>query len=130
MQHSLSLLRSLINSCNFSLSLIIFKTLLFIKMGNKKSKEFQQEVKEEDVEIFNKEHMTNEDYEFFSSLTNFSKEQIKSMFEIFMENNPTGELNKRDFMRLYCSLRPEPNEIIYKISAHVFGAFDIGNSLY
>jgi hypothetical protein len=92
-------------------------------MGNKRTKECQ--VKDEALNN-KEEQLTNEDYEFFSLLTSFSKDKIKSIFEIFMDNNPNGELNKHDFIRLYCSLRPEPNEVIFKISSHVFDAFDFG----
>jgi hypothetical protein len=44
---------------------------------------------------------TDSDYEFLASQTGLSKNEIKSIYDQFMTNNPDGQLDKREFVRLY-----------------------------
>ena len=71
----------------------------------------------------NKE-LTENDFNYLTKQTKFSREEIKAIFEQFHANNSDGKLNQNEFIELYCKLRPEPEEVLNKISEFVFRAFD------
>ena len=68
--------------------------------------------------------LTKKDLDFLSKQTGLSVDEVKNVFAKFMANNPDGQLDKKEFVRLYDELRPEPPEILDEISLYVFGAFD------
>jgi hypothetical protein len=64
------------------------------------------------------------DIEFLEAQTGLLRSDIKSIFDKFNLNNPDDKLDKKEFVRLYESLRPEPHDILDEISEHVFRCFD------
>lgn len=74
-------------------------------MGNKGAKAGANTVKKP-------KDLASKDYKFLTSQTGQSKEQIKAIYEQFMANNPDGQLDKAEFVRLYDELRTEPREIL------------------
>jgi Ca2+-binding EF-hand superfamily protein len=68
--------------------------------------------------------LTENDYNYLTKQTNVSREEIKLFYEQFHANNPGGILNQKDFIKLYCKLRSEPEEVLNRISEFVFQAFD------
>lgn len=68
--------------------------------------------------------LTESDYTFLTSQTGLGRADIKSIFDQFMAGNPDAKLDKREFVRLYDQLRPEPPELMDEISEFVFRAFD------
>lgn len=75
--------------------------------------------------------LTESDYAFLIMQTGQTRSDIKQIFDQFMANNPDGKLDKREFVRLYANLRPEPTELLDEISESIFRAFDVdgnGNS--
>ena len=71
----------------------------------------------------NKE-LTENDFNYLTKQTKFSREEIKAIFEQFHANNSEDKLNQKEFIQLYCKLRSEPEEVLNKISEFVFRAFD------
>ena len=59
-----------------------------------------------------------------TSQTGLPRADIKNIFDQFNANNPDGKLDKKEFVRLYDLLRPEPPELLDEISEFVFRAFD------
>jgi Ca2+-binding EF-hand superfamily protein len=45
-----------------------------------------------------------------------------------MANNPDGQLDKAEFVRLYTKLKSEPADKLDEIALHVFNAFDKDNN--
>lgn len=72
--------------------------------------------------------LTNKDYEFLSSQTGFLKSDINAIFDKFNLNNPDAKLDRKEFVRLYQELRPEPSDILDEISEYVFRCFDTDNN--
>jgi Ca2+-binding EF-hand superfamily protein len=68
--------------------------------------------------------LTKKDYDFLVQQTGLQKPEIKAVFDKFNANNPDGKLDKKEFVRLYDELRPEPPEVLDEISEYVFRAFD------
>lgn len=109
-------------------------------MGSKESKSKQSSSKttQEEKNNPNKEtireakpaDLTEKDYEFLSSQTGILRADIKSILDKFNENNPDAKLNKKEFIRLYQELRPEPENILDEISEHVFRCFDTDQNGY
>ena len=62
------------------------------------------------------------DYALLFNQTGLTKEQIDEIFGLFKKNN--GVLEKREFIKLYISLRPETTEHIKEIAEFIFNAFD------
>lgn len=71
------------------------------------------------------EILTQRDIDFLISQTGRSEDEIKDIFDEFIFNNPDGQLNQEEFTQLYTRLRPEPTEMLEKISKFVFRAFDL-----
>jgi hypothetical protein len=59
--------------------------------------------------------LESKDIKFLSEQTGMSKQEIEEFFIKFNDNNPDGVLNKQEFVKLYCSLRPEPPERVDEI---------------
>lgn len=94
-------------------------------MGGKKSKEAGGKP----IQIPNKKQgLTSKDIDNLSKQTGLTKDQIQNMYSKFMANNPDGQLDKREFARLYDELRPESPDKIDEIAGHVFRAFDGDNN--
>lgn len=68
--------------------------------------------------------LSKKDYDFLVHQTGLQKADIKLVFDKFNANNPDGKLDKKEFVRLYDELRPEPPELLDEISEYVFRAFD------
>lgn len=68
--------------------------------------------------------LNDQDYAYLVGQTGQSKEQVKKIFDAFMENNPDGRLDRREFVNLYTKLRPEDPDKLDEISQFVFRAFD------
>lgn len=66
------------------------------------------------------------DFKFLTTQTGRSKEEIKNLYQKFMTDNLDGKMNKKEFVKLYTSLRPESDQNLDKISESVFRAFDKG----
>ena len=56
--------------------------------------------------------------------TNQSRFEIEKLVENFFEETKKDYLDKKDFIKLYCSLRAEPEEKLSQIADYVFHAFD------
>jgi Ca2+-binding EF-hand superfamily protein len=69
-----------------------------------------------------KRDLSEADYQFLTSHTNFSRSNIKSIFEKVVSNEK--QLDKREFVELYSKLRSESPELLKKISDFVFHAFN------
>lgn len=65
-------------------------------------------------------NLTEADFTFLTGQTGLGRAEIKSIFDKFMANNPDAKLDRREFVRLYIELRPEPTEILDEISEFVF----------
>lgn len=70
-------------------------------------------------------NLSDSDLKYLSKQTDLNENAIKEIFNKFCDNNPTGYLNKDEFVRLYCSLRSEPPEKLKNIAEFAFNAFDI-----
>ena len=94
-------------------------------MGSKKSKQAGGK----DIKVPNKKNgLSSKDLKFLSQQTGMSNDQIKALYDQFMANNPDGQLDQREFTRLYQQLRPEPPDRIDEIARFVFRAFDADNN--
>ena len=87
-------------------------------MGNKQTS--QKKKRQHNAKLKRK------DFKFLVKHTNFTENEIKELFEIFMNNNPDGKLDKVQFVQLYSTLRPEGQNKLEHISQFVFNAFDQG----
>jgi hypothetical protein len=74
--------------------------------------------------------LTDADYQFLISQTGLPKDDIKTLFDKFMSNNPDSKLDKKEFVQLYTQLRPENDQNLDEISEFVFRAFDSGNRFF
>lgn len=68
--------------------------------------------------------LNDADLKYLSQQTELNKDAIKAIFKRFSEDNPTGYLDKSEFVKLYCSLRGEPPEKLTRIAEFAFTAFD------
>ena len=71
-----------------------------------------------------KTELTKKEIEFLTQQTGLSQGDIKQVFDKFNANNPDQLLDRKEFVRLYDELRPEPPELLDEISQYVFRAFD------
>jgi Ca2+-binding EF-hand superfamily protein len=98
------------------------------EMGSKSSKKAQIKPKEMDVEVSREASIriqpNIDDYELISAELCVPKSEVKSLFDKFIAQNSSGELNKKQFQSLYSSLRYESAEKLDRISKYVFQAFD------
>ena len=53
---------------------------------------------------------------------------IKELFDKFMAGNPDGQLDRKEFAKLYSSLRYESPELLDEITEFIFKAFDADKS--
>lgn len=67
------------------------------------------------------------DYDFLAYQTGLPKDEVKEIFESFLETHPDGRMNRKEFCDLYLSLRKESPEIILGLSENVFHALGIKN---
>lgn len=72
--------------------------------------------------------LSKKDLDFLVKQTGLPKADIQNIFNKFNANNPDQKLDKKEFVRLYDELRPEPPEILDEISNYVFDAFDKDNN--
>jgi hypothetical protein len=74
--------------------------------------------------------LSEADYTFLASQTGMNRQDIKQAFDKFNTNNPDGRLDRKEFVNLYISLRPESPERLDEISEFVFRAFDTDKNGY
>ena len=72
--------------------------------------------------------LKSSDIKFLTKQTGLDQAAIKATFEKFMANNPDGQLDRKEFVRLYDELRPESMDRLDEISQYVFRAFDKDNN--
>lgn len=104
-------------------------------MGNKGSKKsdkkaLSQESSQNDVqinpsiedheEVYAKKALNESDFEFLVQQTNLSKTAIQDIFDIFIKNNPDAKLDKKEFVRIYDELRPEPAHLLVRLNFNPF----------
>jgi Ca2+-binding EF-hand superfamily protein len=75
-----------------------------------------------------KQKLSSKDIKNLAKQSGMDKEEIQTIFDQFIENNPDGSLDRAEFIRLYDVLRPESGERLDEVSQFVFGAFDADNS--
>lgn len=63
-------------------------------------------------------------YMYLCNETKQSRFVIEEIIEKFFEENKKDYLDKKDFIKLYCQLRAEPEKKLSKIADYVFNAFD------
>lgn len=68
--------------------------------------------------------LSDSDMQYLCQQTELNEEAIKTIFNEFCKNNPSGFLNKSEFVQLYCTLRGEPESNLKRISEFAFTAFD------
>ena len=83
-------------------------------MGNKATR----------ISLKSPKKLCNKDITFLTKQTGMNKEEVLVFFEKFSANNPDGFLNKKEFIALYESLRPETMNLIDDLVEHIFKAFD------
>ena len=99
-------------------------------MGAKKSKESanNNNNNNNDNSLKKIRKLGEKDLNYLSSSSGLSKEDIKQIYDQFMQNNPDAQLNKSEFIQLYNKLRPEHPHLLNEISEHIFRAFDLDKS--
>lgn len=68
--------------------------------------------------------LNDQDLNYLCKQTELNAEAVKDIFNKFSEDNPSGYLDKAEFVRLYCSLRGEPPGKLRRIAEFAFTAFD------
>ena len=53
--------------------------------------------------------------------TGMSKEELKELYDKFMDDNPTGYIEKEDFIRAYIEYSPASEEV----GERIFDAYDL-----
>jgi len=71
-----------------------------------------------------KKDLSKKDYEFLEKQTGLNKQEIQKIYVQFIENNPDGQLDRQEFVRLYDKLRSEPPQLLDEISVQIFNCFD------
>ena len=79
---------------------------------------------QKDTEKCRKPSLRDRDLKFLTRHTGLPQAQVANIFETMFLTNPTGDLEKEEFITLYSSLRPEPKEQIEQIAVYIFNAFD------
>ena len=72
----------------------------------------------------NKTKLSEQTIEYICNQTNQPRSYIEELVESFFDETKKNYLDKKDFKKLYCSLRAEPEEKLSKIADFVFSAFD------
>lgn len=93
-------------------------------MGGKLTKDDDKPIKVED----HKKTLSRKDYKFFKDQTGLEKDDVDLFFNMFMVDNPSGQLTKEGFAKLYPILRVEPSGHLDEITQYVFRAFDKDHS--
>lgn len=71
---------------------------------------------------------TNRDLDALAKQSGLPRDKIQRIYDQFMSNNPDGQMDRREFVRIYQEIRPEPDDKIDEIAQHVFRAFDADNN--
>lgn len=98
-------------------------------MGSEGSKSNKNRSKPNTTTTKKVSELTDKDYEFLSSQTRLSKNEIKDILDNFRTKSPLG-LDKQEFVNLYGYLRPEAAETLEKISHFAFRCFDKDHNAY
>ncbi len=69
--------------------------------------------------------MRSRDLKFLSQQTGLTTSRINVIFRKFVEEYTYGNMTKKDFVKLYSELRPEPKEQLEEIAKNIFTAFDV-----
>lgn len=91
---------------------------------NRKEHRISRDESPVDVLVLEAPQIKEEDLKLLTENTKLSPQQITGLFSRFHLFNDETLLNKREFMKLYFELRPEPKERLMDIAAFVFNAFD------
>jgi Ca2+-binding EF-hand superfamily protein len=70
------------------------------------------------------ETLNETEFSFFNHHSGLSEEDLIFIYEKFHILSTNDRMDQETFRKLYCDIRPEPSEQVYKISAHVFRCFD------
>ena len=101
----------------------------FFNILNKKLSRFSgQNCGEEMGEGVSKNSLTEHDLEVLHKVSKKPKEEIQFWFEHFLNECPSGKLDKEQFVKYYSSFRK--NERVEDISKHAFNAFDAGYYIF
>ena len=92
-------------------------------MGNDTSKILKNKLNTDKSEK-SKPKLSEKTIEYICNETNQTRSYIEELVENFFDETNKDYLDKKDFKRLYCSLRAEPEEKLSKIADFVFSAFD------
>ena len=71
--------------------------------------------------------LTKKDFKFLMNQTGYTKFQISALFNQYITEHPNGTLEKKDYIKLYNTLKNQPNEIVESIAVQAFKAFDPTN---
>lgn len=63
-----------------------------------------------------KKALNESDFEFLVQQTNLSKTAIQDIFDMFIKNNPDAKLDRKEFIRIYDELRPEPAHLLVRLN--------------
>ena len=64
--------------------------------------------------------------EILKNETRYTEDEIKIWYEAFMDENPSGDMDKQGFIKLYATLYP--NGTVNDFSEHLFVAYDKDSS--
>ena len=65
---------------------------------------------------------------FFYFFKKSSINEIEILYDKFMLDNPSGQLNREKFVEFYTSLRHESHDSLQKITQFIFNSFDLDQS--
>ena len=69
-------------------------------------------------------HLTKDDIDFLVASTNNSEIAVKQWYEMFLDNSPTGRIDRAQFDKMYHTLCRDAAMPPNNFSDHVFRAFD------
>ncbi len=72
----------------------------------------------------NSKDLTVDQYEQLCNLTKLNKGFIKKMFTVFINDYPSGKIQKNEFKEFYSKFRPGPDSLLENICSFVFISFD------
>lgn len=107
-------------------------------MGNKVQHRFdlikinreQASISSEEATQDSKIHLNDDDYTFLMEQTHLERNDIENLHKKFLSYSCDGKLNKKNFVKLYSSLRPEADEQLKMISEYIFDCFDLNHDGY
>jgi len=77
-----------------------------------------------------KKELTPDEIEFITKSSGMDDSIVKSWYKEFLQQCPTGKMNKKNFYKFYKLLRGQSDDNLSKIADRVFGCFDDDGSGY